>query len=77
MPAATNADIATVFSEMADLLHIRGGDPHRIRSFRRTARIIETLPEAADRMLRYGTLDKTAGLGSGSIRRFRSCPSRS
>lgn len=66
-----NREIAAVFSEMADLLHIRGGDPHRIRSFRRTARVISDLPEPAQVMLRHGTLEKVPGLGPGSVRRTK------
>lgn len=66
-----NRQIAAVFNEMADLLHIRGGDPHRIRSFRRSARVIEALPQPASVMVRHGTLDKTPGLGPGSLRRVK------
>lgn len=66
-----NQTVADVFSEMADLLHIRGGDPHRIRSFRRTARVVETLPEPAATMITHGTLDQVPGLGPGSVRRIK------
>ena len=66
-----NREIAAVFSEMADLLHIRGGDPHRIRSFRRTSRVIAALPEPAETMVKMGTLDKVPGLGPGSLRRTK------
>jgi DNA polymerase (family 10) len=66
-----NAEVALVFHEIADLLEIHGGNPHRIRSFSRTARVIETLPERADVMLRFGTLAKVPGLGDGSVRRVK------
>jgi len=66
-----NSEVARVFSEMADLLHIRGGDPHRIRSFRRTARILENLPENVAAMIRFGTFAKWPGVGPGSVRRVK------
>ncbi len=56
---------------MADLTQIVGGNPHRIRSFRRTARIIESLPEDVATMVRYGTLARVPGIGPGSLRRVK------
>lgn len=66
-----NAEIAAVFKEIADLLAIQGGNPHRIRAFSRTARVIEGLPHPALEMIRFGTLAKTPGLGDGSVRRVK------
>ncbi|MEN0066875.1 MAG: PHP domain-containing protein [Myxococcota bacterium] len=66
-----NADVAAVFTEMADLTQIVGGNPHRIRSFRRTARIIESLPDEVATMIKYGTLDRVPGIGPGSLRRVK------
>ncbi|MCB9671907.1 MAG: DNA polymerase/3'-5' exonuclease PolX [Alphaproteobacteria bacterium] len=66
-----NADIAAVFFEIADLLHIQGGNAHRIRAFSRTARVVESLPQNARTMLEQGTLSRTPGLGDGSVRRIK------
>ena len=41
-----NRTIATILYETADLMEIRGDDPFRIRSYRRAAETIESLPEA-------------------------------
>ncbi len=71
MARMENSEVASVFSEMADLLHIRGGDPHRIRSFRRTARILDNLPESVAVMVRFGTFGKWPGIGPGSVRRVK------
>lgn len=71
MPALSNQDVARAFSEMAELLAIRGGDPHRVRAFHRVARVIANLPESVERMLRYGTLQKTPGIGDGTIHRVK------
>ena len=71
MNQRTNKDIAEIFEELADLEDIRGGDGHRIRSFRRTAEVIERLPEPAAVMLRHGTLHKQRGIGEGSLFRIK------
>src|SRR6266850_4476971 len=41
-----NRTISTILYETADLMEIRGDDPFRIRSYRRAAEAIESLPEA-------------------------------
>ncbi len=71
MPKLENAEIAALFNEMADFTHILGGNPYRIRSFRRTARVIESLPEDVATMIRFGTFEKAAGIGEGSVRRVK------
>ena len=71
MAALSNQEVARAFSEMAELLAIRGGDPHRARAFHRVARVIVNLPESVDRMLRYGTLQKTPGIGEGTMHRVK------
>src|SRR5688572_31083035 len=71
MPRLENAEIAAIFAEMADLTHIVGGNEHRIRSFRRAARVIESLPENAETMIKYGTFERVPGVGEGTIRRTK------
>jgi DNA polymerase (family 10) len=71
VPRRENSEIALVFAEMADLLEIRGGDEYRIRAFRRTARVIENLPENAEVLLLRGGLGKVPGLGEGSVHRIK------
>lgn len=73
MPAQRleNAEIAAVFNEMADLTHIVGGDPHRIRAFRRAARVIENLAGDTASAIRYGTFEKVPGIGPGTVRRTK------
>jgi DNA polymerase (family 10) len=67
----SNQEIASVFQEMAELLLIQGGEPHRARAFIRAAKIIEELPEPAAQMLHYGTLQKQRGIGEGTLRRIK------
>jgi DNA polymerase (family 10) len=71
MPRLENAEIAAIFAEMADLTHIVGGNEHRIRSFRRAARVIESLPENAETMIKYGTFERVPGVGEGTLRRTK------
>ncbi|MBT3221391.1 MAG: DNA polymerase/3'-5' exonuclease PolX, partial [Proteobacteria bacterium] len=59
--------IAAIFFEMADLLHIQGGNRYRIRAFTRAGRVIENLPEPAAVMIRFGTLEKKPGIGPGTV----------
>jgi DNA polymerase (family 10) len=67
----SNQDVAALFYEMADLLEIRGGEAHRVYSFRRTARLLEKLPEPAARLLAWGTLQRKRGIGEGTVRRLK------
>ena len=69
--ACINAELAAVFAEMADLSQIAGGNPHRIRAFRRTARVLDDLPESAASLLGRGALDRVPGLGEGSVVRIK------
>ena len=54
MARLENSEIAALFSEMADLLQIQGGDRHRVTAFRRAARLIEGLPRPAEELLARG-----------------------
>jgi DNA polymerase (family 10) len=71
MQPLPNAELADRFAEMADLLELDHGDPHRVRSFRRAAKLIEMLPEQAGVMLRRGDLQKMRGVGEGTVFRVR------
>jgi DNA polymerase (family 10) len=69
--AITNQDVASVFHEMADLLRIRGGDPHRARAFQRAGEAIQNLPEGVESMIRDRTLQRTPGIGEGTVHRIK------
>ncbi len=42
-----NAEIATAFDHLADLLEIEDANPFRVRAYRKAARTIEDLPRSA------------------------------
>lgn len=61
-----NKSLATTFYETADLLEIKGEDPFRIRSYRRAAEAIESLPQPiADIVSDQKKLLAIPGIGKG------------
>lgn len=59
-----NADIATVFNEIADLLEIEGANPFRIRAYRNAARtIFELGQDARELVAQHADLSKLPGIG--------------
>ena len=63
--AATNARIAAVFEEIADLLEVQGENPFRIRAYRNAARLVtQQRAEFAERAARGEELGKLFGVGA-------------
>ena len=62
-----NAELAAIFSEMADILDIQGANPFRIRAYRTAARTIEALGEQVTTIVGADTaaLDRIPGIGKG------------
>jgi DNA polymerase (family 10) len=71
VPVRTNLEIAAVFQEMAELLRLRGGDPHRARAFAQAGKTIENLPQPAAKMLELGSLQRLPKVGEGTIHRVK------
>jgi DNA polymerase (family 10) len=69
-PSMNNAEIATAFYELADLLELADEPAFRVRAFRTAARSIENLAEPCPERLRDGTLTDVAGIGEGCARRI-------
>jgi len=61
----TNAEIAAVLEQVADLLEFQGANPFRIRAYRNGARAIHELPEPVDQILAAADRQLTdiAGIG--------------
>ena len=65
MQQVHNADIAKVFSEIADLLELEDGNPFRVRAYRTAARTVETLgPDVGDLLKEGRDLCELPGIGS-------------
>jgi len=67
----TNAEIARIFKEIADLLEIKGDDSFRISSYRRVARTIADLPKEVKEIAARGELEELPGVGKGSAEKIR------
>lgn len=68
-----NKSIAKIFSEIADLLEIKGDNPFRIRSYRNAVMVIESFGESFEKLVREETMDlrTISGIGeaiSGKIK---------
>jgi DNA polymerase (family 10) len=62
----TNADVARVFEEIADMLEIKGEDAFRVNSYRRVARTINDLATEVSEVAARGELGKLPGVGKSS-----------
>ena len=58
-----NAEIAALFSEIADFLEIKGENPFRVRAYRRAAQALEGLSEDITSVASRGGLLDIAGIG--------------
>ena len=59
-----NAEVATAFEEMADLLEIEGANPFRVRAYRFAARTLRDLPaEVAEMVAKGEDLTSLPGIG--------------
>ena len=59
-----NAEVATAFEEMADLLEIEGANPFRVRAYRFAARTLRDLPaEVAEMVTKGEDLTSLPGIG--------------
>lgn len=60
----TNAEVAKVFDEIADLLEMKGENQFKIRAYRQAARTIKQLPSEVERMVRNEEdLEEIPGIG--------------
>ncbi len=66
----TNADVARAFSEIADLLEIKGEDPFRVNSYRRVARTLGDLAADINDIAARGELASLPGVGRGSAEKI-------
>lgn len=67
----TNADVARIFDEVADLLEISGDDSFRVNTYRRVARTLGDLTADLRELVARGELESLPGVGKGSAARIR------
>lgn len=62
--SVSNAEIATVFEEIADILELEGANPFRIRAYRNGARVVQAFaPDIATLLASGQALPKLPGIG--------------
>ena len=66
-----NLEIAKVFSDISDLLDIRGENPFRIRAYRRAAQNLESLAEDVASVAARGDLMEIPGIGKDLASKIR------
>jgi len=67
----TNADVAKVFDEIADLLEMKGENQFKIRAYRQAARTIKKLPGEVEQMVRNGdSLQDIPGVGEAIAKKI-------
>jgi DNA polymerase (family 10) len=67
----TNADVARVFDEVADMLEIQDADAFRVSSYRRVARTIRDLATDIGEIAARGELGTLPGVGKGSAAKIQ------
>ncbi|MFQ5862499.1 MAG: DNA polymerase/3'-5' exonuclease PolX [Candidatus Brocadiales bacterium] len=60
-----NAEIASIFEKMADVLELKGENRFRINSYRKVARVISDLTEDIEELAHQGRLKDIPGVGEG------------
>ncbi|MEJ2745320.1 MAG: helix-hairpin-helix domain-containing protein, partial [bacterium] len=67
-----NRQIADVFTEIADILDIKGDNPFRIRSYRNAARAVGDMSENVAAMVRDGKgLERIPGIGASIAEKIK------
>jgi DNA polymerase/3'-5' exonuclease PolX len=70
-----NAEIATAFDHLADLLEIEGANPFRVRAYRNAARTIGDSWPLSDPTLRHEPTHELVGVDIGRVGLHLSHPS--
>ena len=65
-----NQELANIFSQMADLLELKGEDPFRVNAYRKAARAVEGLTEDVADLLAAGKLESVPGIGKSTAQKI-------
>jgi len=67
----TNAEVAKIFSELADMLEMKGENQFKVRAYREAARTIKHLPWEVERMVGEGqNLEEIPGVGEAIAKKI-------
>lgn len=62
-PTPTNADVAAIFDEIAEMLEAQGENPFKIKAYRNAVRTLNDLPEPVADVAHRGELRHLPGFG--------------
>jgi DNA polymerase (family 10) len=65
-----NRELANLFSQIADLLEIKGEDTFRVNAYRKVSRAVEGLTEDVADLLAAGKLDSVPGIGKSTTEKI-------
>jgi len=66
-----NRELAEIFDRMADVIELQGGNPFRVRSYRKASRIIGDLTEDIADIAREGRLGELPGIGEAFVQKIK------
>ena len=66
MPDPSNQDVARIFTEIADMLEIKGGDVFKIRAYRKAAQAVAGVSEPLAALRARGELKAVPGIGAST-----------
>ena len=58
-----NSEIAKIFSEIVDLLELKGENQYKIRAYKKAAQVIESYPAPIEQLYKEGKLQQIPGVG--------------
>lgn len=67
----TNADVARVFSQIADLMEIKGDEGFRVAAYRRVARAVASTATDINTLAERGELESLEGVGKSSAEKIQ------
>ena len=66
-----NEEVARIFNAIAEMLEIKGGNPFRIRAYRRAAENIEGLADDVATLIERDTIEEIQGIGKDLAAKIR------
>ncbi len=66
-----NLEIARIFSEIGDILEIKGENPFKVRAYRRVTQILESLPQDISQLYEKGKLSELPGVGASIAEKIK------
>ena len=66
-----NRELAEIFDRMADVIELQGGNPFRVRSYRKASRIIGDLTDDIADIAREGRLGELPGIGESFVQKIQ------